>query len=112
MRTSIGTNRITMTKNVPNWRNHKYHPKSCEELEKLHDWFAENIKAAYVDADDKEGLKIRLEKIEVSRQVRLKNEKKRVHKAQLKAEREADPVKMKKYLEKMENFREWLENKN
>jgi hypothetical protein len=40
------------------------------ELEKLHDWFAENIKAAY--ADDEEKLKIRLEKIEVSRQIRLK----------------------------------------
>jgi hypothetical protein len=98
----------SVTENVPNWRNHKYHPKSCEELEKLHDWFAENIKAEYADANDEEGLKIRLEKIEVSRQVRLKKEKKRVHKAQLKTEREADPVKMKKYLEK---FREWLENK-
>jgi hypothetical protein len=101
----------SVTENVPNWRNHKYHPKSCEELEKLHDWFAENIKAAYADADDEEGLKIRLEKIEVSRQVRLKKEKKRVQKAQRKAEREADPVKMKKHLEGLERLRDWIENK-
>jgi hypothetical protein len=113
MRTSISTNRIGMTEsvteNIPNWMNHKYHPKSCEELEKLHDYFAENIKAIY--ADDEEELKIRLEKIEVSRQIRLKKVKKKVLKAQREADREADPVKMKKHLESMEKLREWIENK-
>jgi hypothetical protein len=46
-----------------------------------------------------------LEKIEVSREIRLKKEKKRVQKAQRKAEREADPVKM-KHLEGLEKLRD------
>jgi hypothetical protein len=33
-------------------------------------------------------------------------------KAERKAEREADPVKMKKYLKGMEYLRKWRENKN
>jgi hypothetical protein len=113
MRTSISTNLIRMIESVkedvPNWMNPKYHPKSCEELEKLHDFFAEHLKGIY--ADDEEKLKIRLEKNEVSRQIRIKKEKKRVHKAQLKAEREADPIKMRKHLNSLEKLREWARNK-
>jgi hypothetical protein len=70
------------------------------------------IKAAHqFYAADKEGLKIRLEEIEVTRQMRLKKEKKRVLKAQRKAEREADPVKMEKHLEGLRTLRNWMEHK-
>jgi hypothetical protein len=63
------------------------------------------------DEDDEEEQKIRLEEIEVTRQMRLKKEKKRVLKAQRKAEREADPVKMEKHLESLRNLRNWIEHK-
>jgi hypothetical protein len=70
------------------------------------------IEAAYhFYAADEEGLKIRLEEIEVTRQMRLKKEKKRVLKAQRKAEREADPVKMEKHLEGLRTLRNWIEHK-
>jgi hypothetical protein len=99
--------------NVPNYLNYKYHPKSCEELEKLHDHWAENIKVKY--ADDEQTQKTKLDRVEESRRVRLKAENKRVKfhavKAEHKAEKEADPVKMKKYLTSMENLRQWKENK-
>jgi phage I-like protein len=117
MRTSTSTKVIGMKEvvagSVPNYLNCKYHPKSCEELEKLHDYFAQNFKEKY--ADDEEKLKINLEAVEESRRVRLKAENKRVKfhavKAERKAEREADPVKMKKYLKGMEYLRKWRENK-
>jgi hypothetical protein len=75
----------------------------------------ENLEKRYAaydfSADDEEELKIRLEEIEVTRQMRLKKEKKRVLKAQRKAEREADPVKMEKHLEGLRNLRDWMEHK-
>jgi hypothetical protein len=59
LRTSISTKVIGMKEvvagNVPNYLNWKDHPKSFEELEKLHNYFAKNIKEKY--ADDEEELK-------------------------------------------------------
>jgi hypothetical protein len=72
----------SVTENVPNWMNHKYHPKSCEDLEKLYDRFAENTKAAY--ADDEEKLKIELEKIKVTWQIRLKKRRREFRKLSVK----------------------------
>jgi hypothetical protein len=54
-----------------------------------------------------------LEVVEKSRQKKLKAAlaKRRVLKIQYKVEREADPVKLKTFLAKMECHRKWRENK-
>jgi hypothetical protein len=78
-------------------------------IQTYHDQWAERIKQAY--ADDFNQLLTRLAKVEDARQEGLlaapEVVKRRALKIQHKAEREADPVKMAKYLAKCEKLRYW-----
>jgi hypothetical protein len=81
-------------------------------IQTYHNQWAERIKQAY--ADDFNQLLTRLAKVEDARQKRLQAApavvKRRAVKIQHKAEREADPVKMEKYLAKCEKLRDWRWN--
>jgi hypothetical protein len=83
------------------------------KIQIYHDALAHRILQGY--ADEQRNLLSRLVEVEDCRQKKLQAAaavvKRRVLKIQHKAEREADPAKMKVYIAKLESARKWRENK-